>query len=215
VAGSLHRSERRPLRVREQAWAKAIASWLARCGTSPNGISLAGMVCAVLAGTALALTPHLEAGWRIAAFLGAAGLIQLRLLANMFDGMVAIETGKSSPVGELFNEVPDRVSDVAVLVGAGYALGGRPELGFAAALLAVFIAYLRAEGKVAGAHQEFCGPMAKQHRMAVVTLACPLAALFPTVEVMAMALGVVLIGELITVPRRLLRIASALRRARP
>jgi phosphatidylglycerophosphate synthase len=80
--------------------------------------------------------------------------VQLRLLANMFDGMVAIETGRTSAVGELYNEVPDRVSDTAVLVGAGYAAGGCPVLGYVAALLAVFIAYVRAQGRVAGASQE-------------------------------------------------------------
>jgi phosphatidylglycerophosphate synthase len=93
----------------------------------------------------------------------------MRLLANMFDGMVAIESDRASPIGELFNEVPDRVSDAALLIGLGYARGGHVLLGFTAALLAVFTAYVRAMGKVAGGRQEFCGPMAKPQRMLVVT----------------------------------------------
>jgi phosphatidylglycerophosphate synthase len=52
--------------------------------------------------------------------------------------MVAIEAGTASPVGELYNEVPDRVSDTATLIGAGYAVGGHPTLGYVAACLALF-----------------------------------------------------------------------------
>jgi phosphatidylglycerophosphate synthase len=215
LPASIHSPERRPLCIRDQAWARACASWLARRGVSPNAFSLAGLACAGLAGLALALTPHVEPPWRSAALLAAAGLVPGRLLANMLDGMVALEQGRASPVGELFNEVPDRLSDAAVLVGAGYAVGAVPELGFVAALLALFIAYVRAEGKVAGAHQEFCGPMAKQQRMAVVVLACPAAALFADLPVMSVALGLIVVGEVVTVVRRLARIGAALRRGRP
>ena len=79
--------------------------------------------------------------------------------------MVAVLREVASPVGELFNEVPDRVSDAATLIGFGYATGSNPVLGFVATIFAIFLAYMRAQGKVAGAHQEFCGPMAKQQRM--------------------------------------------------
>ena len=81
------------------------------------------------------------------AFLAAAALIQLRLAANMFDGMVALETGRASPTGELFNEVPDRVSDAAMFIGAGYAAGGNPTLGYLAACLALFVTYVRGRGR--------------------------------------------------------------------
>jgi phosphatidylglycerophosphate synthase len=148
--------------------------------------------------------------------------MQLRLMANMLDGMVAQRRGVASPVGELFNEIPDRVSDAAALIGAGYALGGDPVLGYVAACLAVFVAYVRAQGKVAGAHQEFCGPMAKPHRMFVLTLGavyCGLApgswqevpGLRPEWGVIAWVLAVVIAGELVTVGRRLRRITRALR----
>ena len=105
------------------------------------------MISGVAAGLALAATTL--PGWQRPAFVAAAVLMQLRLLANMLDGMVAVECQKASPVGELYNEVPDRVSDTAAFVGAGYAFGSHAVLGFVTALLALFIAYLRAEGKVA------------------------------------------------------------------
>jgi phosphatidylglycerophosphate synthase len=144
-----------------------------------------------------------------------AALIQLRLLANMLDGMVAVQTGRASPLGELFNEVPDRVSDFAVCVGAGYAAGGLPELGFLAACVALFVAYVRAQGKAAGARQEFCGPMAKQQRMAAVTAACAAAAGLSALDgysgaPLAAALALVVAGAALTALRRLRRIAAQL-----
>jgi len=43
-------------------------------------------------------------------------------VCNLLDGMVAIEGGLKTPAGELFNDVPDRISDPLILVGAGYDL---------------------------------------------------------------------------------------------
>src|SRR5262249_47264128 len=131
----------------------------------------------ILAGVAFALT-QLDGG-RLTYFLAAALFIQLRLLANMLDGMVAIASGKISAVGELYNDIPDRISDAATLIGAGYAWGGDPALGYIAACCALFTAYVRIMGKAAGTPQHFRGPMAKQQRMFLMTLLAILAALLP------------------------------------
>jgi phosphatidylglycerophosphate synthase len=137
-------------------------------------ISVAGMTAGVLAGVAFALTSRVS----VPALCWVAGalLVQLRLTANLLDGMVAIESGRASRVGELFNEVPDRVSDAATLIGLGYATGGMTWLGDLAAVLAVFVAYVRSAVRCAGAPQDYSGPMAKQHRMFVVTVAALIAA---------------------------------------
>jgi phosphatidylglycerophosphate synthase len=192
------------------------------------------MIAGMAAGTLFAATGHLAAhaagslghlDWDRAFFLLAACCIQLRLLANMLDGMVALRIGTGSPLGELYNEVPDRVSDACILIGAGYAAGGVPELGYLAACVALFVAYVRAQGKAAGAPQEFCGPMAKQQRMAVLTLAAlwvgltprawrPQLAALPGWGVTAAAQSVIILGGAATAVRRLRRIALALRKAR-
>ena len=211
--------ERRPIASRDKRSSQVLAGWMAARGISPNAISLAGMAAGIAAGGAFAATT--VPGWERYAFVAAAVLMQFRLLANMLDGMVAVQCGKASPLGELFNEVPDRVSDTAAFVGAGYAAGGHPVLGFTAALFALFIAYLRAEGKVAGTHQEFCGPMAKPQRVFVLTVAagyCGLAPMawqptvsgLPEAGVMAMFLCLIISGEIVTVVRRLTRIVRAL-----
>src|SRR5215467_517730 len=207
-------TSRRPLKTRERGWAKATAQLLVKAHVSPNAISILSMVFAAGAGAALYFsgqTPPFERMWLL--LLAAAG-IQLRLLCNMLDGMVAVEGGRQTKSGELFNDVPDRVADAVIFVGAGYGLpwtewGGA--LGWATALLAVLTAYVRVLGGALGLAQDFCGPMAKQHRMAVMTLACLLAIGEGAVadyrgRVLGIALVVIAVGSLLTVGRRLLRI---------
>jgi len=177
------------------------------------------MIAGLIGGCTLAFTNKSpQSGfwpWLLAAIC-----IQLRLQANLLDGMVAIQSGKTSRVGELFNEVPDRVSDTALLVGAGLSDASNQILGLWAALAAMLTAYIRTTGKSAGAPMEFCGPMAKQHRMAVLTLVCLVRCTGVSrismgtdlaIEVVVMGLLVIAIGSLITSVRRLHRIAAHLR----
>jgi len=95
---------------------------------------------------------------------------------------VAVEAGKASKDGMIWNELPDRFADIAVLVGAGYAVANLgladASLGWAAAVAAVMTAYVREVGHTAGAPADFSGPMAKPHRMFVMTIA----ALFSTID---------------------------------
>jgi phosphatidylglycerophosphate synthase len=210
--------DRRPIATRNRKWAQSSTAWLASRNVSPNAISIAGMSACIVAGIALGVTSI--ADYRILWLIAALGA-QLRLTANMLDGMVAIASSRTSKTGELYNEVPDRVSDAAVFIGAGFAWGGNITLGYIATILAIFTAYVRAAGKIAGAPNEFCGPMAKQHRMLVITLICVYAAITPrswqTITfndsqfgLMTLGLVVIVVGCVITVIRRLSRIACAL-----
>jgi phosphatidylglycerophosphate synthase len=213
-------TERRPIRSRDARWAQRISERLIRLGASPNGISLFGMVAASAAGIAFAATSHVEgAPQRALWFLGAA-LCQVRLLCNLFDGMVAVGRQIASRTGELYNEVPDRVSDAAIFIGLGYAASGAPALGYLAALSAVFVAYIRAMARSLGAPNDFCGPMAKPQRMALATLLGVYLAFAPAawqrsgIEVRA-ALAVVIIGCAATAVRRLARAALHLKSEAP
>ena len=205
--------DRRPLASRGWKISEKVARWLARRGATPNAISVVGMICGILAGIMFAMTPGAAHAWFF--WILGAVFVQLRLLANLYDGMVAVLRKIASPVGELFNEVPDRVSDAATLIGFGYAAGSDLVLGFVAAIFAIFLAYLRAQGKVAGAHQEFCGPMAKQQRMATATIAAIACAVIPGAsdwQIPMFALWVIIFGSIITIIRRLQRITTTLRR---
>ena len=210
---------RRPLKSRDLAFFKNLAASLARAGITPNGISFASILFGCAAGAALAATAHSD-GWTLrACWLAAAAFIQLRLIANLLDGMVAVEGGKGGPTGDLWNEAPDRLSDAATLIGAGFAAGSDPLLGFGAALMAVFVAYTRALGASVGAGQIFLGPQAKPHRMAVLTIMCVISAAFPTypsiigqspLPAVWVALLIVIVGGAITAARRLSRAAAFL-----
>ncbi|HEX2115774.1 MAG TPA: CDP-alcohol phosphatidyltransferase family protein [Alphaproteobacteria bacterium] len=210
---------RRPIAARELRIFQMAAEWLSRRKVTANAISVAGMTAGMLAGLAFALTPYAGSVEALAWF-AAAALIQLRLLANMLDGMVALASGTASRLGELFNEVPDRVSDSATLIGLGYAVGGDELLGFAAATAAMATAYVRALGVAAGARAEFCGPMAKQQRMFVATAVAVLCGVASLVQIAvdvggcglpAIALAIITAGAAATALRRLTRIARALR----
>jgi len=211
--------DRRPIATRNRKWAQAATVCLASRNVSPNAISIAGMCACIVAGIALGATSI--ADYRVLWLIAALGA-QLRLTANMLDGMVALASGRASKTGELYNEVPDRISDAAVFIGAGFAWGGNVTLGYIATILAIFTAYVRAAGKIAGAPNEFCGPMAKQHRMLVITLICLYSAITPRSwqmitlndsEIGLMSLGLVIIiaGCAITVIQRVCRIAHALK----
>jgi phosphatidylglycerophosphate synthase len=211
--------DRRPIATRNRKWAQAATAWLASRNVSPNAISIAGMCACIVAGIALGVTSISD--YRILWLVAALGA-QLRLTANMLDGMVALASGRASKSGELYNEVPDRISDAAVFIGAGFAWGGNVTLGYIATILAIFTAYVRAAGKIAGAPNEFCGPMAKQHRMLVITLICLYSAITPRfwqmitlnnsqIGLMTVGLIVIVVGCVITVGRRVGRIARALK----
>jgi phosphatidylglycerophosphate synthase len=160
---------RRPIRARSSAWAQAFAARLARGSITPNQISVASAIFASIGAFAILYSP-LPAALVVGAFM-----IQLRLICNLLDGMVAIEGGKKSVLGGLYNEFPDRIADSVLIVALGYAAGAS-WLGWLGALAAALTAYVRVFGSTLGQEQNFGGPMAKQHRMAVMTLACLAAA---------------------------------------
>lgn len=204
-------ANRRPLKSRGTAWARAASRLMLRSGITPDGISMIGILFALLGAWAFA-----GAGARPWLFLAGAACIQLRLLCNMLDGLVAIEGGKKSAYGPLFNEVPDRIEDSLFLAAFG-AAGGLLWLGLLAALLAAITAYLRALGGSMGFAQDFSGPMAKPHRMAALTIGS-LAALLEALLLdgayaVPVTLGIVTVGTALTIVRRTLRIAAQLRAA--
>ena len=160
-------ADRRPLKSRSYGWVRRLSSALVRAKIPPNGISVFGVVLAMIA---FAILWMIARGW-IAAWpglLAAAVCVQGRLMCNLLDGLVAVEGGRKSKGGDLFNEIPDRIEDALFLTGAGMACG-YIALGLIASLLAVFTAYVRAFGASLGQGQDFCGPLAKPQRMFILT----------------------------------------------
>jgi phosphatidylglycerophosphate synthase len=160
--------------IRKQGWLQALARSLAARGVTPNAVSVTSILVSVLAGGCLAANHWTPAFVASALLVTAAALVGLRGICNLVDGMIAIEGGQKTPSGEVFNDFPDRVSDIALFVGAGYgaleAAWAIP-LGWSCAVLAVLVAYTRMLGGATGATQYFTGPMAKPVRMGVIAAA--------------------------------------------
>lgn len=211
---------RRPLKSRGTVWAGKGAQLLLRWKLTPNAVSVLSVVFAAVGGWAMYLAPTGKcAGCQVFWWLTAVAGIQLRLVCNLMDGLLAVEGGLKSAVGDLYNEVPDRIADTLLLVGAGYgAAAAHPwaaDAGWAAAAGAMSTAYVRALGASLTGKQDFRGPFAKQHRMAILTAVCVISALEYIVNRSAWAMPVTLMliaaGSVWTAARRLLGTAAALR----
>lgn len=204
-------ANRRPLKSRGTGWARLATGLLLRTRVTANQVSTIGVLISAAGGWAFVAAPATP--WL---YLVGALAIQLRLLCNMLDGLVAVEGGRKSAYGPLYNEVPDRIEDSLFLIAAGYA-AGYAWLGFTAALLAAITAYIRVLGGTFGLAQDFSGPMAKPHRMAALTLGALAAfveALWSgTLYALPVALAIVTAGALLTIVRRTLNIARQLKAA--
>lgn len=220
-------TDRREIPQRTSGWATTAADVLAAARLTPNQISVGSVLVAAAGAAAMVISTQTGPGWRTALLITAALCIPIRLVLNMLDGMLAVEKGLHSPVGDLYNEVPDRVADALFIGSAGVATAGLVlaggidvgiVLGFLAAILAVLTAYIRALGASLGTGQFFDGPLAKQHRMWVLMAGLLLAAAerwLPWAQGAALfcALALIALGSLWTCARRLRRISAALRRA--
>jgi phosphatidylglycerophosphate synthase len=194
-----------------------VAGWLASHHCRPNAISLLSIAMAAFAGISLLMSGRVVAFPKALLLIVAVLFIQARLLCNLFDGMVAVEGGFISKSGEIYNDAPDRLADLLIMVSAGYAeplFKFAPALGWAAGCSALLTAYVRALGVAAGASPQFCGPMAKQHRMFLVSIGCLSASLltffhrdFPA---LSMILCLIIAGAILTIVRRLSRIVRQL-----
>jgi len=204
-------ANRRPIAARDTGWARNIAAILAHSRVTPNQISVASVLFALAGAAALVWWPG------YGGLLTCVICIQLRLLCNLFDGMVAVEGGKGSPLGRIYNELPDRVTDTMFIVALGYAANA-PWLGWLGAVCAVGTAYVRVFGGSLGLAQDFRGPVAKQQRMALLTIGClaAMAEIYWRAPARALFIAAALIaaGSFITCATRTRAIVMQLRGAR-
>lgn len=211
-------NSRRDVGTRKITFFHKLAGALVKLGFTPNQVSIMSSVFAIIGGICFA-----KALWNIGSaefFLLGAGIlcIQLRLICNLIDGLMAVECGLKTASGEIFNDVPDRISDVAFLLGAGiFAQTFAPymiHVAWIAATFAVLTAYIRVLGAAMSGQHDFSGPMAKQHRMFLLTLG----AVGSLVEMifhapaysMSLALFLIALGSFVTCVRRLRRLYVSL-----
>ena len=201
---------RRPVTSRNKTWAKKLAYWCAQRNISPNFISILSIVFSIISLVAFYLDAKLYWNHYFLMIIAVLG-IQGRLIMNLLDGMVAVEYNKKSVIGGLFNEVPDRISDSVIILGVGL-LSKSHQFGmdfcYLAITLSIATAYIRTLGASLNCPHFFVGPMAKQHRMALITASCIISIWYsPIFYYMLIFMN---IGLIITCYRRISKIVNYL-----
>ena len=195
---------RRPFKARSWFIMQRMAAWVSKTDITPNQLSILSIIFSGIAGYLLFLLPITKLTLWIHVLIILFCFIG-RAFCNILDGLVAIECGKATASGELFNDIPDRISDGLIFIGAGYG-AGFPVLGWMAGLLAILTAYIRTLARSLGAPADFQGPMAKPHRKLIISAACiliPIEALFwPMSYILAFALLMISFGCVITIWNR-------------
>jgi phosphatidylglycerophosphate synthase len=208
---------RRPVGTRKVPFFQRLAKSLVVAGLTPNQISVASVIFAAVGAWGFYQLPQSEGvafyGSVLLALLG----IQLRLICNLIDGLMAVEGGMKTPTGELFNDIPDRFSDLFLIVAAANCIpfSWGLSLGWLTAVLAILTAYIRVLGASLKQGHDFGGPMAKQHRMFALNLIL-VAAVIEKISTehltysFAVGISVIALGSLITVFARLRRLSVKL-----
>ena len=145
--------------------ARAGTRFCVRAGVSADAISYLSVLFAAAAAICFWQSSHHPLLLVVAPLL-----CYLRLWCNMLDGMVALASGMASARGEVLNDLPDRVSDVLIFVGAAHSGWMHPLFGYWAAITSLGTAYVGTLGQAVGGQRQFGGMMSKPWRMVVLHL---------------------------------------------
>jgi len=140
-----------------------LVSRLAAAGVSPDAVTLAAIPVAVAGGLALLASPLVPSLLLLVPLL-----VAVRLILNLVDGALARSTGRTHPRGELFNELGDRLADIAFLAPVAFLPGAQREtvlLGVTGAVLASFVGVT---ARAAGAPRLYGGVLSKPGRMVLL-----------------------------------------------
>jgi phosphatidylglycerophosphate synthase len=176
-----------------------IAGWLVRRGAHPDLVTLSAVPVAIVGGFSLAASP--QAPWLL---LLVPVLAAIRLGLNLLDGMVARQSGRAHPMGEMWNELGDRVADASFIGGLAWVPAVGPFLGSAAVVAALLASYVGITSRAAGARRQYGGVMSKPGRMATLAIAAPLAFFTGWDGWLTIAAGVIAVGAVVTLGQRVL-----------
>lgn len=179
---------------------------LAKAGITPDMVTLAAVPVAVLGGACLLISPSAPALLLIIPLL-----VILRLVLNLIDGNMARRTGKIHPRGELYNELGDRLADIAFLAPVAFLPGASPQIVLLGVLMGVMASYVGITARAAGGERIYRGILSKPGRMTLLVACCLWAFIAgPTDTTAWTAFGpILLIGTVLTL---LERIVVAVRR---
>lgn len=163
----------------------------------PDAITAAALPIGLAGGLCLALSDEAPELLLLVPVLAAA-----RLVANLLDGLVARRTGAARPMGEMWNELADRLADILFLGGLAFTPAVEPRLALAAVIAAILASYVGITAKAAGARRQYGGVMSKPGRMVVVAVGAVLAFGTGDTRWLTAVAAIVLIGGLATLLTR-------------
>lgn len=180
---------------------RGVEDELVRLGVRADALTVAAVMVAAAAGTAIAAGALLDAPLL---WLAVPPLALVRIALNALDGSVARRTGTARPFGAALNETCDRLSDIAIVAPLAFVAGAPPALAATTAmLLASFIGVL---AQAVGGARDYGGPMGKADRMLVVGLAAAVAPVAPVAWTVAAA--AITAGCAVTAATRLARLKA-------
>jgi CDP-diacylglycerol--glycerol-3-phosphate 3-phosphatidyltransferase len=179
---------------------------LAAAGATPDQVTLAAVPIAVVAGASLLISPDVPVLLLVVPLL-----IVVRIVLNVIDGNMARRTGKIHPRGELYNEVGDRLADIAFLAPVAFLPGASPHVVLLGVLTGVMASYVGITAKAAGGERIYRGILSKPGRMALLAACCIVAFVLGPADTRAWAAfgPLLLLGTAFTV---LERVVVAIRR---
>jgi len=138
---------------------------LSRRGVSPDVLTLSAIPVGLAGAACLLLSPAVP-GLLLAIPL----LASARLLLNILDGAVARRTGRIHPRGELYNELGDRLTDIAFLAPVAFLPGADSMLVLFGVIGAVFASFAGLAPRAAGGERIYRGVLSKPGRMALLAV---------------------------------------------
>ncbi|MCA9186281.1 MAG: CDP-alcohol phosphatidyltransferase family protein [Pirellulaceae bacterium] len=158
-------SSRRPIAEIFRRTAHLAVEFCVAARIHPNTVSLSS-----IGASAIAAICFWQSGRWPWLLIPAVLFCYVRLWLNMLDGMVALAAGVASKQGEIYNELPDRISDVLIFVGVAHSGLASPWGGYWAALMAVLTAYVGMFGQALSVGRQFGGLMTKPWRMVTLNV---------------------------------------------
>lgn len=186
---------------------------------SPNQVTLVGFLLAVLASALILKSSAETVSNNYLVFAGV--LVFAHGLLDMLDGVIARRYDKATPLGDFFDHVADRVSDVLLLSAVAFSPWGDIRVGLWAIVAALMTSYLGTQAQAVGAGRMYTGFVARADRLVLLMVApvvdhalagqgVQLAWVPGAPHALGLVLWYIAIGGTITAAERFVRIARSL-----
>ena len=190
-------------RSRIKAIFEPIALAMGRAGLTPNALTLIGFAITTTGAILVGLQLWVVGG--LVVFFGG--------VFDMFDGTLARATGQANRLGAFMDSVFDKLGEIIVFLGviAGMQAAGAADLPILVAAAAmgasIMVSYARAKsdglGYSSGMGLAAIGVMPREVRLVIISLGIVLTGTSIGLSSIEFALGVILVGAVITVIQRI------------